>query len=89
MLSIVAFSSILLAAILSSTDAYTTRFASKMMLGDMLKKTGLVKDQSFSVEFIKGSEVVTTQAKKGEKLSIVAENAGGKQNALCILHILI
>lgn len=60
-----------------------------MMLGDMLKKTGLVKDQSFNVEFIKGSEVVTTKAKKGEKLSAVAENAGGTFIYIHIIYYIL
>jgi hypothetical protein len=59
---------------LSSINAY---MVTKMMLGDILKKVNLVKDTSYKVEFVKGEESFTTTAMKGEKLSAVAEKAGG------------
>lgn len=47
----------------------------RMVFGDILKKAGLKKD-TIAVEFTKGEQFVTVQAKKGDSLSAVAEAAG-------------
>jgi hypothetical protein len=76
----------LVAIVMPTINAY---MVPKMVFGDVLKKAGLLKEKEFSVEFTKGEQTFSTQAMKGDKLSDVAEKAGGKPTCIPIAYCIV